>query len=68
MVSAQVVGSVPRTLSRWRHGSNPRWDYDEKPQVTSRITAAPVNVVYEPITPSSPVTALESAIAPETRP
>jgi hypothetical protein len=39
-----------------------------KAQVTSLITAAPVNVVYEPIAPSSPVTALESAITPETRP
>ena len=35
-----------------------------KPQVTSLITTTPANVVYEPIAPSSPVTALESAIAP----
>jgi hypothetical protein len=25
--SAQVVESAPRTLSRWRHGFEPRWDY-----------------------------------------
>jgi hypothetical protein len=35
--SPQVAKSAPRTLSRWRHGFEPRWDYEEKPQVTSRI-------------------------------
>ena len=28
--SAQVVESAPRTLSRWRHGFEPRWDYKRK--------------------------------------
>jgi hypothetical protein len=28
--SAQVVESAPRTLSRWRHGFEPRWDYEHK--------------------------------------
>jgi hypothetical protein len=23
----QVAKSAPRTLSRWRHGFEPRWDY-----------------------------------------
>ena len=36
-----------------------------KPQVTSLITAAPINVLHKPIAPPSPVTALESAIVPE---
>jgi hypothetical protein len=27
MSSPQVVESAPRTLSRWRHGFEPRWDY-----------------------------------------
>src|SRR5918994_6536696 len=25
----QVARSAPRTLSRWRHGFEPRWDYQE---------------------------------------
>jgi hypothetical protein len=28
--SPQVAGSAPRTLSRWRHGFEPRWDYKRK--------------------------------------
>jgi hypothetical protein len=28
--SPQVAGSAPRTLSRWRHGFEPRWDYEHK--------------------------------------
>ena len=27
----QVVKSTPRTLSRWRHGFEPRWDYKREP-------------------------------------
>jgi hypothetical protein len=27
MSSPQVVESAPRILSRWRHGFEPRWDY-----------------------------------------
>jgi hypothetical protein len=27
IASPHVVGSVSRTLSRWRHGFEPRWDY-----------------------------------------
>jgi hypothetical protein len=30
VASPQVVKSGPRTLSRWRHGFEPRWDYKEK--------------------------------------
>jgi hypothetical protein len=29
-VSPQVASSVPRTLSRWRHGFKSRWDYKRK--------------------------------------
>jgi hypothetical protein len=28
--SPQVARSAPRTLSRWRHGFEPRWDYEHK--------------------------------------
>jgi hypothetical protein len=28
--SLQVARSAPRTLSRWRHGFEPRWDYKSK--------------------------------------
>jgi hypothetical protein len=28
--SPQVVRSIPRTLSRWRHGFEPRWDYNRE--------------------------------------
>jgi hypothetical protein len=28
--SPQVAKSAPRTLSRWRHGFEPRWDYKRK--------------------------------------
>jgi hypothetical protein len=28
--SPQVARSAPRTLSRWRHGFEPRWDYQGK--------------------------------------
>ena len=28
--SPQVAESAPRTLSRWRHGFEPRWDYKRK--------------------------------------
>jgi hypothetical protein len=34
--SPQVAKSVPRTLSRWRHGFKPRWDYQGK-----RVTEPP---------------------------
>ena len=27
--SSQVAKSAPRTLSRWRHGFEPRWDYQQ---------------------------------------
>jgi hypothetical protein len=30
--SPQVAKSAPRTLSRWRHGFEPRWDYEYKGQ------------------------------------
>jgi hypothetical protein len=30
MASPQVAKSAPRTLSRWRHGFEPRWDYQRK--------------------------------------
>jgi hypothetical protein len=29
--SSQVAKSAPRTLSRWRHGFEPRWDYKREP-------------------------------------
>jgi hypothetical protein len=29
--SPQVARSVPRTLSRWRHGFEPGWDYEQEP-------------------------------------
>jgi hypothetical protein len=32
MTSPQVVESTPRTLSRWRHGFEPRWDYKQRPR------------------------------------
>ena len=30
MATPQVVELAPRTLSRWRHGFEPRWDYERK--------------------------------------
>ena len=40
----QVARSAPRTLSRWRHGFEPRWDYgtDQGERATSRDRALAV--------------------------
>ena len=36
--SSQVVKPAPRTLSRWRHGFEPRWDYQGKTRrLSSRL-------------------------------
>src|SRR6266581_986775 len=38
-VSSQLARSAPRTLSRWRHGFEPRWDYQE-PRIDALGTGA----------------------------
>ena len=40
--SPQVARSAPRTLSRWRHGFEPRWDYQVRACIgESRLPVAP---------------------------
>jgi hypothetical protein len=45
IASPQVVASISRTLSRWRHGFEPRWDYKCKApgQGTSRESTSWLN-------------------------
>jgi hypothetical protein len=60
--SPQVARSVPRTLSRWRHGFEPRWDYQGNqlqrlrcvPSLSRRARGFSAIVSAEPASPSTP--------------
>ena len=53
--SPQVVRSIPRTLSRWRHGFEPRWDYNCKVpgQGTSHVSMSWLNTDSNPEYPAN---------------
>jgi len=64
-VSPLVAKSAPRTLSRWRHGFEPRWDYQERAQwlvqalnrrssKSAGLESGPVVPVQEPDTVRTP--------------
>jgi hypothetical protein len=51
--SLQVARSAPRTLSRWRHGFEPRWDYTQRRRSEalsslSRDSAPPFRPAFVP--------------------
>ena len=62
MASPQVVELAPRTLSRWRDGFEPRWDYQETRSSVASLTTVSRRVPSSLIRPATDASSSRRAV------